>query len=292
MPCSSHTQVLGDMPQLQSLHLDCIEIGGHGISLEPGTFSQQLRGTPWLLHNISRLTALQHLEITDRDLDEHSPGQQLSALTASSELRTLKIIDAFGETPPLPPQALAHMFPAGKQMAHMQELHLEADLFMRAEKDTYVVCVTAEDIQRVCTACPGLQRLSLVNVAAADVVDSLRVLPESLWELELAGSALGDAVVSALTHLTGLQEMTWFSRNLKSAGLRQLGALRGLTRLMFANNERILAFDTHRCPDLDCSEAYGVIECELQTAAEVRVCYSVEPCMRTANAWVQLVAWA
>jgi hypothetical protein len=223
---------------------------------------------------------LQHLELTDLALDQHRPVQQLSALTASSELRTLKVVDGSGESAPLPPQALAHMFPAGKRMPNMQELHLEADLFAGAQNDTYVVCTSTEDIQRICNTCPGLQRLSLVNVVAADVHGSLRGLPQSLQELELAGSALGDAAVSALTHLTGLKELVWFSRTLTSAGLRQLGVLQGLTRLMSANNEHIPAFDHHRCPILDFSQAYGVMECDLQTTMEVRV---AEACIIARN---------
>jgi hypothetical protein len=211
------------------------------------------------------------MELTDLALDQLRPVQQLSALTASHELRTLKIVDGSRESAPLPSQALAHLFPAGKEMANMQELHLEADLFAGAHNDTYVVCVSAEDIQRICNTCLGLQRLCLVNVVAANAHGSLRGLPQSLQELELAGSALGDAAVSALTHLTGLQELMWFNSNLTSTGLRQLGVLRGLTRLMFANNKHIPAFDHHRCPILDFSQAYGARECDLQTAAGVRV---------------------
>jgi hypothetical protein len=268
-PCA---QVLEELPQLQSLHLENAELVGHGrVFTDAGAFSHQVQGTDWLLHIIGRLTALQDLVLTDMALDQHSPIQRLSALTASSELRSLCIVDGGGEDGPLPPQALEHLFPAGKQMPNFRELYLEADLFYGAQYDTSVVCVTPADIQRICNACSGLQRLCLVNVVAADVIDSLPGLPQSMRELEVAGSALGDSAISAITHLTGLQELMWMSRTLTSAGVRQLGAtFQGLTRLVFANNEGIPAFDGHRCPVLDWSQAYGANECELLTAAEVR----------------------
>lgn len=65
----------------------------------------------------------------------------------------------------------------------------------------------------------------------------------------------------------------WLSRNLTSAGVRQLTALRSLTRLVFANNSFIPAFDNHRSPDFDFTLAWDVRECQLQTAPEVRACF-------------------
>lgn len=147
MPPHTHMQVLAGMPQLQSLSLDNVEISGHGRESEANTAGLTLLSdTAWLLHNLSRVTALQHLELIDVDC-EPSQVQRLSALTASSHLVSLKVTDTCGGGGPLPLHALEHVLPAGKQLPHLQEMRIVSGggIFTG-----YGICVTAEDIQRIC----------------------------------------------------------------------------------------------------------------------------------------------
>jgi hypothetical protein len=231
-----------------------------------------IKGRAWLLQCIGTLPALQQLTFKNMSLARHKYVQQLSALTASSELTSLRVMETAGAGAPLPQEALQYMFPAGKQMPNIRELQVSAEVYSCERNDTYAPCVTAVDIQRISSACPQLKRLSLSYVVAVDVADSLRSLPRTLRELNIAGHPLGDAAVGAITHLKGLQDLTWLSRTLSSVGLQQLQELSGLTRLHFANNEAVAAFDRRRWPDLEFALAWNAKDCVLQTAPEVRAC--------------------
>lgn len=86
-----------------------------------------------LLGAVGRLTQLEELDLAEAQLTEINKLQLLTALTASSHLTALRILESSADggppSAPLPPGALLHMLPQGKQLPRLSSLGLEADKF-------------------------------------------------------------------------------------------------------------------------------------------------------------------
>lgn len=221
---------------LSSLHLDC-------VVREP---EEEGLATMWALKG---LTSLQRLtmagDFTRAGGVPPWPMDTFTELTAASGLTALHIFDVRNQ--PLPQGAFQHVMPAGKQLPHLQVLELsyshipydECACLKTLKCRNPPWCIDHKDVCRIAESCPGLRQLKLGQVLKASDGSSLACLPGSLRTLIVAGPAMGQAAAKAVKKLMQLQCLDWSDSPLTDAGLRQLTALTGLSRLRVA-----------RCPKL------------------------------------------
>lgn len=169
--------------------------------------------------------------------------QQLSALTASSQLTYLRINSY--EYACLPEDALRHMLPAGKLLPYLQELSLQSvsEAFPEDLEDffQFTPIASTADVSSIARCCPGLVKLSLCRIIwhEREAFAGLTALQPSLHVLHIDGAALDIGAARAIAQLTGLQELCWGSTStVGSADLRPLTALRGLTHLEVSAPQR------------------------------------------------------
>lgn len=200
---------------------------GPRISMPPaaGGNSNALRA---LCGSLRQLQQLEHLQLSRMQLDEvtESDLPQLSALTASPMLTSLHLLARFSM--PIPRGALQHVLPPGVVRPALQVLRLQGGDGVSAQQ-----CLSAADISRVPSCCPGLTELTLKGVVSVGAgLAPLLKLQGSLRRLGVAGAAFGDGAAALIAQLTGLQSLDWTdSASLSDAGLLRLSALRQLTRL-------------------------------------------------------------
>jgi hypothetical protein len=176
------------------------------------------------LQHLQGLTYL-HLDGEERGFAEepHAPAASYSALTASSKLQELVFIDDV-----VPAGAWQHIFPAGRQLPHLQSLDIS-----KAVRPVGGYASTPEG-SRLVSCCPGLQRLAMVDLrSSADYLAALQGLSE-LHTLHFSHSNQVQGVLEAVCQLTGLQELqVEFSNTPVAQELLQLTALQQLTKLRY-----------------------------------------------------------
>jgi hypothetical protein len=84
--------------------------------------------------------------------DGSASAAALSVLTASSKLQDLGVIECW-----LPEGVWQHVFPAGRQLPHLQKL----EIYHVSEYSGTVVTAEGPEGTRLFTCCPGLQHLSM-----------------------------------------------------------------------------------------------------------------------------------
>jgi hypothetical protein len=199
----------------------------YNVALQPHQAQQDSKlGAAQLLQLLARLTALRVLTLTT--IKGHWPQQQLSqysALTASSNLQELQCNNSN-----IPGAALAHVFPAGRQLPNLQRF------FLHSAIEQPLAAFDSLGIARLASCCPAVEDLNFTP--AADV--SLAPLKSLSALTHLHIGPVSPAVIrSDLTALAQLQSLD-VSVSLPAAGagedvspglqhLLPLTALTGLT---------------------------------------------------------------
>jgi hypothetical protein len=147
---------------------------------------------PWLfqLHYLQQLT---HLEISGIEWKDGDPLTALSAPTASSHLQELEIACC-----KLPAGFWQHVFPAGRQLPHLQDLHIWHI------KDLSGAYVVAPEGSRLVSCCPSLQLLH--QHYTSELLSPLQRL-SSLRTLVLGGGHPVDEGLEGVARLTQLREL-------------------------------------------------------------------------------------
>jgi hypothetical protein len=217
---------LGSATQLRRLHLyDC--------SLLPRELGcKATEGTVALLDVLSKLKSLQDLKLQLVGLDvDNIPAQRFSALTASSQLTRLAVVEKYDA--PIAQAAAQHMFPAGGQALQLRELIINKQYSSMPDglPPGFLpdgCCLDSAGLAAIVSACPGLQHLDIADAVqpSADV-SALLQLPQSCTHLGVGGEAFGDVAVPLIAQLTQLKVLSWSPRKLTAAGAQQLEAIWG-----------------------------------------------------------------
>jgi hypothetical protein len=189
---------------------------------------------------IGHMKDLVRLEITEDHFSASGFGvtaaqpARFEALTVSSKLQRL-VLQSMDELP-LPCGAVQHMFPRGRLLPHLTHLSFEAkssmDEWAMWNSDDTAGFMTAAELTSMFAACPALVALYLPNALQTGDLTPLLQLPKSVTLLSVGGAAFVDSAAAVVAQLTQLRNLNWeVSPDLTDAGLQQLTALRGLTRL-------------------------------------------------------------
>ncbi|WIA17849.1 hypothetical protein OEZ85_009355 [Tetradesmus obliquus] len=199
-----------------------------------------------LLDALQSMTQMQHLELhfsSDIYPLEDEEMQQYAALTASSQLTCLKLLDdndgvAYG--------AAQYMFAAGKQLPKLKQLHLGSYAIRWAADNEPLKPFGEGDIARLAAACPALEHFQAIGAiqGAADI-GSLAQLT-AVTQMVIGGVEVdGSQLAAALLQLQQLRE-------LEITGTPSFGAA-DLVRLTRLTNLRRLAVDA-------CEQLPGVLD--------------------------------
>jgi hypothetical protein len=222
---------------LTGMHnLTCLHLSSVG-EVEPGAVAGKSKlqllklcrcnvssGTAGVSELLSHLQQLTHLTVS-RTLTGPgaAPAAAYSALTASSTLQHLDIC-----LMALPAGAWQHMFPVGRQLAHLQYLNISSAL--NPEGDW----IPAPECSSLVSCCPSLQELDLLirPQCKPQLLAPLQGLT-GLHTLHMGGDEITADEVQAAGQLTGLRELTLLTLNsitaevlLPLTELLQLTALR------------------------------------------------------------------
>ena len=215
--CKIQTGVLVGHTQL--LHLDL-----HYCKSPDGA-----AGVAQLLAHLEPLQQLTHLGIVDSLGNGEGeggtpPAAAYAALTAGSSLRDLDL-----RWCTLPPGVWQHVFPAGRQLQHLQSLDLGN---VRRAGGSYYGPAPAGSLLVSC--CPGLRSLIMqyLGLSGAETLGPLRGLT-GLHTLRLAVLGTESAQgLQSVGELTGLRELTiGCNGDTKESILRRLTLLQQLTKL-------------------------------------------------------------
>jgi hypothetical protein len=176
-------RALGSITGLRQLRLyQPIDVPGQRLS-QPGVWE--------LLAALQHLTQLQHLELLNCHLGsaEREPEQQaagscqcFSALTASTQLTALYLEDV-GKL--IPKAAFDHMFPAGRALPNLKDLHLSCKSWCHHDSPP---CAEAAQVAMITASCPALQKLKLQGVTPMGFDSScLLQLPPGVTRVEGLG---------------------------------------------------------------------------------------------------------
>jgi hypothetical protein len=225
--CSIEPRVLDGKTLLQHLHLAHCSMPGGIFSTSTATRIAQL------LSHLQPLQQLQPLQLNHmnlawsaRDADLlHPPTSDFSALTASSKLQHLDVSCCT-----LPAGVWQHLFPAGRQLPHLQSLDISY-----VKHSMYGAYAAAPEGSILVSCCPGLQSLDMRGLQYnAELLASLQELSE-LHTLSLTlddHDHTAENGVQAVCQLTGLRELRMdlpcfvdVTRLLQLTQLQQLTAL-------------------------------------------------------------------
>jgi hypothetical protein len=210
-------EALAGKTQLQHLSIHCSIPGGAA-------------GIVQLLCHLPLLQQLTHLDLAGSlttVLGDFGipPATAYSALTACSKLQHLNISRC-----KLPGDAWQHVFPAGRQLPHLQTLHISHVLQHWGD------CIVAPEGTRLASCCPGLQVLDMENLQCnGELCAPLKGL-RSLHTLRLASRWTGWEGWGFVAQLSGLQELALWApiTSVQEEGLLlQLSQLKQLTQLEF-----------------------------------------------------------
>ena len=186
-------------------------------------------GIAQLLSQLQHLTQLTHLELArcmQRPARADLPAASYSALTASSELQHLDIHQCF-----LPAGAWQHVFPAGRQLPHLQSLVID--------RVTMNSSIAAPGSSLV-SCCPALQLLTMQDLQCSK--ELLGALPRlsrlTGLQMGVVDGASGREVLEQLCQLTGLMSLGLDAPS-DPQGLLLLAQLRHLTYFRNADWEHM-----------------------------------------------------
>jgi hypothetical protein len=179
-------------------------------------------GASQLLQLLARQTALRELKLKciEGDWPQQQLAQQHSALTASSNLQTLRVNNC-----DMQGAVWAHMFPAGRQLPQLRLIRAES--YRRQGTSPF----GAADITRLVSCCPAVEELHLEPGADASLapLQSLTALtslhirsvsPAAIWsdlaaltqlqslDVRTALAAAGAGLSTELQHLVPLTALT------------------------------------------------------------------------------------
>jgi hypothetical protein len=133
--------------------------------------------------------------------------QRYTALTASSQLTCLKLLDdndgiAFG--------AAQYMFSEGKKLPHLKQLHMGMyETEWETEIDETLKPFGAGDIARLAAACPALEQFWTVGALQKDVDISSLTQLTAVTQLKVGGFDLnGEDLAAALAEMEQLRDVT------------------------------------------------------------------------------------
>jgi hypothetical protein len=183
-------------------------------------------GTAYLLLPLQHMQQLTHLDLNVSHIvgpQATIPAVAYSALTASSRLQYLRITGSI-----FPEGVWQHVFPAGRQLPHLQELCV-----------TYIGHPSGSPAQfpegsRLVSCCPGLQSIGYMKLQySAGQLAALRGLTglHTLVLREVEGSTGGE--VGEVGQLTGLRRLELCTKHTIEGSL-QLTKLQHLTSLDYS----------------------------------------------------------
>jgi hypothetical protein len=156
--CLIQPAVLGSLPRLQTLQLQCcrLPLSSDGRALDT-------EGTAALLDALSKLTCLQELWLSLEGLDTASTApQRFAGLTASTHLTRLVLNP--DDKIPLARGAAQYMFPAGRQLPVLQEVTISPTVDLRTDLGTEDEwCLEGADIYNIAACCTELQELDIAH---------------------------------------------------------------------------------------------------------------------------------
>jgi hypothetical protein len=170
--------------------------------------------------------------------------QQYSAFTVSSQLTYLRIAaDPPGYkvdfARPLPVGAVQHIFPAGKQLSRLKQLHFGVGEHYGIDDDGwnedshYMELLGPGDLALVAAACPALERFWAIAAVQKDAQLADLAKMTSVTQLAIGGNHLEAAeLAAAVAKMTQLQDLSVVGMPdfgpTAAAPLTQLTALRRL----------------------------------------------------------------
>jgi hypothetical protein len=172
-----------------------------------------------VVSHLQQLSQLTHLAVADSygimGYDA-VPVASFSSLTASSRLQHLNI-----SSYQLPASACQHMFPAGRQLPHLEHLHITCN------------DAPALECSRLVSCCPSLQYLGVQDFTqSAGLLVHLRGL-SGLHTLHFSAGAGAVESWQAVCELTGLRELKLSVPDSAGWLLPQLTCVRQLTALTY-----------------------------------------------------------
>jgi hypothetical protein len=247
--------VLADKTRLQQLRLPCCRLPGGAA------------GVAQLMFELQQLQQLTHLHLAGgwRAVNPTSegspPAAAFSAMTASSKLQLLDISECILQT-----GTWQHVFPAGRQLAHLQSLDISR---VMKPPGGYAAAPEGSRLARCCSGLKSLRMLGLTcGVGQLAALGGLTGLHTLHVTVEYSGSQWSDqrALDCACSHLTGLRELNLDSSDdpyADEAGLLlQLTQLRQLTALSFT----AFNYEGSTMPECEYQDFEGstMPECEYQ----------------------------
>jgi hypothetical protein len=197
-----------------------------------------------LLSHLQQLQQLTHLALpssmVDEDGEDTPPAAAYSALTASSKLQHLDI-----EWCTMPPGVWQHVFPAGRQLPHLQSLNISRVGPHRQSIGTEFENISAPEGSRLVSCCPGLQWLNMQDLHySAGLLASLQgltglhtLIVRPARALPGPGPNLEEDSLESVLQLTRLRELSVSCpRTAKEGLLLQLTQLTDLAALTFVGN--------------------------------------------------------
>ena len=185
--------VLGSLTQLQHL----------AISPKYRRGDTHNAGVRQWLHQLQHMQQLTLLRIEGIVCEDGSASAaSLSVLTASSKLQDLGVIECL-----LPAGVWQHVFPAGRQLPHLQKL----EIYHVSEYLGTVVTAEGPEGTRLVTCCPGLQHLSMHvqdQQYSAELLAALQGLSALRTLLLFAHYSGGGDCLQAVIGLTRLRELS------------------------------------------------------------------------------------
>jgi hypothetical protein len=178
---------------------------------------------------LSHLPHLQQLTLLDLACsvavfqDSNLPAAAFSALTASSKLQHLNVNYCR-----LPRGAWQHMFPAGRQLPHLQSLAIAGVTEAEGGESA-----AAPEGTRLVSCCPGLRSLNMQYLRCS--TELLSPLQRLSWlhVLQLGSYMAGWEGMEAVSQLTGLQKLTLRASGAAEGLLLKLTELKHVTLLDF-----------------------------------------------------------
>lgn len=134
--CSITPAELGSMPALQHLFLNkCLLLPMAPAVQYDGQHLSSAAAVSSFLCSLQQLTQLKTLSLKQVHLNvqEGVPAGEWSALTASTQLTRMSLQERMRQ--PLPPAVAQHVFPAGRQLPHLQTLELSTTLLNAGQEE-------------------------------------------------------------------------------------------------------------------------------------------------------------
>jgi hypothetical protein len=223
--CSVQPGALAALSQLRALHMSYVTHLGDASAQE-------------LLLTVSQLTLLTRLrwrELCHRARPAVASPAAFTALTASSNLRSLELAWSLDDVPPSPV-----LFRAGVVYPHLHVLHLSVHFPPRDGPPDATKTISEDQLQLLCSCCPALQELSFVlcpdpSPTAFEPLLQLSALTD-LWVHAVGAAA--PAAIGVAAQLTGLQNLYLGEQlRIRQPTMLQLTALTALTELELMSDE-------------------------------------------------------